>query len=1079
MTFDHATESGPVHPSSILPGWFVYLCFVVYGSLVPLDFHARSLGEAWAAFQQLPILQIDLQGRADLIANAVLYVPLAFLTASMVSQDRSWVFRFPAWLGTVVFCCALAIAVEFVQLFFPPRTVSMNDVAAEGLGSLIGATIAWRWAGQFRILLGTYLGNPAELRIRLIEAYILAYLIFSLFPYDFLLSGAELAQKLNSGSWAWFLADQAVRGGVLVATAKLAAEALAAIPFGLLLGRWSKGSNGLFRGFALGAILGLFIEVAQFFIFSGISQGASVITRGLGVGAGLLLWRANWDMKVVKSGARRFAPALVSLYFLALAAVNGWFGSAWGNEDLALGKLRGVHLVPFYYHYYTSESIALVSVISVVLMYAPIGIFSWTMGKGSVWCAFAAALIACAVEGGKLFLVGDHPDPTDIFIAALAAWATWRLLDRLSGVPAEMKAAVPETVRRVAAEPAHAVQLGFLLLSGWGVASFPFHPFLLALLLCACGVLIWRRPPLLVVLIPAALPVFDLAQWSGRFYFDEFDFLLLVSIAVGYARVPARPRGISRDRLFPLLAALLGASYAIGTVRGLLPWQVPDANSFTSYYSPYNALRVAKGALWAVLLYGLLFRLKAAGENVRSLFAWGMVLGLSGTVAVVAWERLTFSGLFNFSNDYRATGPFSQAHIGSAYIEGFLTAAAPFLVLLILQTRRLSARLAGGALLLGTTYALMVTFSRSAYAAYGIALAIVLLGAWVRSARRGTANLRRGLAALVLAGTALAVALPIFRGSFAQARMSQVGADVALRVAHWRDGLGMIAPDRMTSLFGMGIGRYPETHYWRSREEVRAAGYRLATEDGNTFLRLGTGSAIYMEQVVAVKPARQYLLSLDARGAQPNASVNAWVCEKWLLASYECFSQAIELGRESGAWRHYELHVASGDIGRGPWYARRPVKLALSNPNKKSVVDVDNVRLTDADGHELLSNGDFSKGLDRWLFSVDDYWPWHIESLPLTIYFDQGWLGLVAAGLLVALALGRAVGGALRGDFAAVAVLASLAGFLAVGLLNSLVDTPRFLLLFLLLLWLASQPEQNGRENRSEVLPQRLRHGRS
>ena len=1083
MSVDNATCSSPAGAVSVWPGWLAYLCFVIYGSLVPLDYHPRSLDDAWAAFRHLPMLEIGLQGRADWIANGVLFMPLAFLTASMVKESCSKYFWLSAMLGSLLFCSALAVCIEFVQLFFPPRTVSMNDVAAEVLGSLVGVAVAWRWTGNFRKLVGAFFGDPVLLRLRLLEAYALAYLILSLFPYDFLLSGAEFLNKLESDHWAWFLADKTVHGGIFLVLLKLAAEVLAAIPFGFLLSQRLSGRNDYLRGLILGAILGLCIEVAQFFVFSGISQGASVLTRSLAVGAGTWLWNLDWDADVLRAQLRRFGAILGSLYLLVLAAINGWFAGSWRDVELAAKKLGDLHFVPFYYHYYTSETIALVSLTSVFLMYAPVGIFFWAIRTANLWPAFAAALIAAIMEGGKLFQAGVHPDPTDIFIAALAAYATGWLLARLDATAPEIGKLPTPSAWRTPIGPVHVGLLLVMILLVWGVANFPFHPFLLGLLLVAFGILIWRRPPLLVMLIPAALPVFDLAPWSGRFYFDEFDLLIITGLAVAYARVPAVPRGVIRDSLFPALSALVGLSFVIGAVRGMLPWQVPDANSFSNYYSPYNALRIAKGALWAFLLYGLLSRFRDRSVDVLHLFARGMVFGLLGTVAVVIWERMQFSGLLNFSNDYRATGPFSQAHIGSAYIEAYLTAAVPFLVWLIFKERPIPAKFAGVLLLLASTYALMVTFSRSAYAAYGIALAIVCLAAWAQSARRFAAQfaaqLRRGLAALALMGLVLVVAMPIYKGSFAQARMSQVGADLDLRLAHWQDGLRMIAPDWATRLFGMGIGRYPEMHYWRSGEEVRAAGYRLETEDGNTFLRLGSGGAIYMEQVVAVLPQRYYLLSLDARASQANTSVKTWVCEKWLLASYECFSQNLALDQELGAWRHYQVRVASGDIGRGSWYARRPVKLALSNPTHKAAVDVDNVRLESADGVELLSNGDFSHGLDRWLFSVDDYWPWHIESLPLAILFDQGWLGFVAVGLIVALALGRATFAALRGQLAAAAILASLVGFLTVGLLNSLIDTPRFLLLFLLLLWFASHADQGESEKGSEVLPQRLRHRRS
>ena len=204
----------------------------------------------------------------------------------------------------------------------------------------------------------------------------------------------------------------------------------------------------------------------------------------------------------------------------------------------------------------------------------------------------------------------------------------------------------------------------------WGVASFPFHPILLGLLRFAVGILIWHRPPLLVLIIPIELPMFDLAPWSGRLYFDEFDLLFITGLTVAYLREPVDSRGINRDQLFPVLAALVGLSFAIGTMRGLLPWQAPDADSFSNYYSPYNAQRISKGALWVFLLYVLLSRFRGRGVDVLHLFARGMVFGLLGTVAVVVWERLKISGLFNISDDYRATGPFSQSHIGSAYIEG-------------------------------------------------------------------------------------------------------------------------------------------------------------------------------------------------------------------------------------------------------------------------------------------------------------------------------------------------------------------------------------------------------------------------
>jgi VanZ family protein len=1078
--------------------WSACVAFVVYGSLVPLDFQSLPLDRAWVLFSQMPTLQVDVEGRADWIANGVLYVPVGFLTLSLFASRGNILVRLPTIAVAALFCSVLAVAVEFAQLFFPPRTVSLNDVVAEWLGSLVGLTLAVLWARRFRRFSLAPMVDSTQVGQYVTMAYVIAYLILSLFPYDFLLSDRELDQKINSASWGWFLAAKSLSGGSVALLVKLVAEALVVLPFGFVLGQRSAGRQGFSRGFVLGAILGLIVESAQWFVFSGISQGVSVLTRAIGVGVGASLWRRDWNAATLRALLRPMAPGIGLVYVVALPVINGWFSRHWGNAELALRKLENIRFVPFYYHYYTSEAVALVSVISVCLMYAPIGLLAWAVRASPGTAAVAAGLAACVVEVGKLFIDGARPDPTDLLIASLSSWGVTVLAQRLTGASTRQESrprgetagatyrqsgshsdpydvsqssparpdreppvvvTSPEMVPGVWRMPSVSGYVGLCVVVGlvaWTVATFPMFPVLLGTALAGYGAMVWRRPTFAVAAIPAALPLLDLAPWTGRFFFDEFDLLVLVSLAVGYVRAPAASGKYISDTVFLAVTSLVGLSFLVGAVRGVLPPQVPDANSFTNYHSSYNALRVAKGVLWAFLLYGLLYRLSAAGQDVRRFFVWGMVAGLAGTVTVVVWERFVFSGLFNFANDYRVTGPFSQAHIGSAYIEGFLTAATPFLSLWFVQSRRRTIRLAAMVLLLGTTYAMMVTFSRSGYVAYFITLAMVFLIFAIPSVRRHGASIRRTLSLVVGVLLVLAVTVPVVKGRFATERLSQIDSDIHLRLSHWHDAMGMRSNGLVASVLGEGVGRFPITHYWHSTEEVRAASYSLEIDGAMSHLRIGAGSALYVEQFVAVRPHERYVLALDVRASQPNAMVKVWLCEKWLLTSYDCFSQLIEIGTNAGLWRRHEVVVDSNELGRGSWYGRRPVKLAISNPNDSSAIDVRNVRLESMDRRDLVVNGDFSHGLDRWFFSVDNYWPWHIESLPLVILFDLGWMGGISVTLLVALALWRSFGGVMRGDLAAGAGLAALTGFLAVGVLNSLIDTPRFLMLFLLLLWLAS-----------------------
>ena len=1054
--------------------WLGYLFFVIYGSLVPLDFRPFPLEEAWAIFQHIPMHKLGVESRADWISNGVLYVPVGFLTAHLLIQKFPEVRRAPLFILAGLFSITLAFSIEFSQIFFPPRSVSQNDLLAEVVGSLIGLILAGRFS-DFTTALHTGFSNPRRLTLHLVEAYLVGYIAFSLFPYDILLSSTELEQKIRGDNWGWLLAGDP-HGKILIVL-KALSEIILTLPFGLYLGyRSGPQPATLKRAFLVGSLLGGFIEIAQFFTASGVSQGLSLATRIAGVCGGLALWthRENWSLERLAALAQRYTVPLGVTYLLILLKVNGWFSHRWDGAEFAASRLGELQLLPFYYHYYTTEAKALVSLAFVCIMYLPIGLLTW-INRGKPAHAFVYALLAASfVEAGKLFLQGMHPDPTNIMLGALASWGMVhfaRLLSEVAITPCTTEMAAlkiaqapqRQTVSRHAAPPgkpapiagkparcwaSYAVLLPSLAFAGYWAATYPTQPVLLCLLLGACATIIWQRPVMLVAIIPAALPVLDLAPWSGRYYLDEFDLLVFISLAIGYTRIPPAPRHtLNTDTLFALASGLLAISFAISALRGLTPWQTPNANAFTNYYSPFNALRIGKGALWALLAVGLLRRMVAAGMNVQRPFMWGLVTGLTLTVAVVVWERIAFSGLFNFASDYRVTGPFSAMHTGGAYIECFLVIATPFVVILLLKTRSWIVRIAAVTLLLATTYSLMVTFSRNGYLAFGVALAIILFFALFKSGRWQ----QRSILVAAMTGTMLAVALPVFTGQFAQDRIATVSGDYAVRQAHWEDALDIRTPGLPTTLFGVGLGRYPETHYLLSSERSHSGTYQFKEEDGNVFLRLISGSSIYIEQLVSVVPKQKYLLKLDARANKPDAKITIPICEKWLLASYNCIWSSLNVGKEEGVWRHFEVQLSTDPLSISPWYSQRPIKLALYNGNTQALVDIDNVRLETITGENLLLNGDFSDQLDHWFFSADSHLQWHAKSLPVAVLFDQGWFGLVALGLFSILAIKRAAGRAWGGSLFAAAALASFSGFLVVGLFDTLIDAPRFLFLFIML----------------------------
>lgn len=457
-----------------------YAVFVVYGSLLPFDFRPQPFGQAWTRFQAIPYLELGVASRADWVANILLYIPLAFAaTGAVVGAASSAPARLLGGGLVAAACIALATAVEFAQLAFPPRTVSQNDLIAETIGTGIGVAV-WLGAGERLLALWQRFraGGPQAWRATL-ALYVLAYAALTFFPYDVLVSSNEVAAKLaNPGQVAPVVAGTC--GGVVGCSVKLAAEAIVAAPLGALLGLAFPALR-LGTAVAWGMAAGVVIELVQLVLASGVSQGISVLTRTVGVAWGWALQRgfsvdlALRHRRTVRAAVLAGAP----LYLVLLAVLNGFTGHldpAW----VATTKLAETRFLPFYYHYYTSETEAMWSLLANAGAYAAVGLATWAWwpeGRGGWKAGLVAAAVALAVEVLKLFMPGKKPDPTNVLIGCVAAWWVHAVLvhlfrSALSTPQASPRLALPQRpTRRRAMVAAGVGTLGALVAAGLLVSS--------------------------------------------------------------------------------------------------------------------------------------------------------------------------------------------------------------------------------------------------------------------------------------------------------------------------------------------------------------------------------------------------------------------------------------------------------------------------------------------------------------------------------------------------------------------------------------------------------------------------------
>lgn len=1116
MRLDHPKTAPPLHPFWLITA----LIFIIYGSLVPLNFQPHSLTWAWAKFEQTPFLALGLDSRADWIANGVLYFPAGLLLAERFVGRLKGLALASALLISLCAVTLLAFGVEFAQIFFPPRTVSQNDLLAEVIGGTLGILCAWPLSHRIRRLVAFKPTDSQEGVTQLLKLYVAAYILYCLFPFDFLLSAHEISAKMTADRWGWLFANNPPHNPFRTLIA-LCVEVAAISPLGILIARHTRHSSNRslanklsLRLISSGFLLGISIEALQFFTYSGVSQGASTLTRAAGVYLGGMLWTQassklahsshhafQTKISLWQNQLQRHTGKLTLIYLIGLGLFANWFYRPWGNLDTASNALTALHFLPFYYHYYVSEANALTSLLSVALLFAPLGVIAAFSSRSKHLTITLPFLLSAALETAKLFSTRTHADPTNILIAVAATHATWVIMQRLlspshenrslhanNEIPhtdpmqniqalvaqsraeksASTSAAKAPTSSLPIPKPPAKLDLAVLGLVAAGLAywliNFPVHPWLLATVFFASAVAVWYQPLAALLIIPAALPLFDLAPWSGRFYLDEFDALLAITLAVGYTQTPLHSAPWHPAVKWAL--GLLVLSFFFSTLHALFPWQSIDDNAFITYLSQFNALRISKGLVWALLFAGLVRRLTTAEKSVFQWFAWGMTLGLAAVVAVMVREKFMFGGLLNFSSDYRATGPFSAIHTGGAYVECYLAVATPFLLYLIISTHQWLLRVAGVILLLASTYTLMATVSRNGFAGYGIACGLALLTLLAGHSKK----IKRLVQITLLAGAALAVAVPLFEGSFVQKRMSQVSTDLGVRQAHWQDGLSIRDNGWLTEIFGMGIGRFPDAHFWRSRETFHPSVHALSAEADNRFLRIAPGYAMYIEQIVPVEPHQRYRLRFNVRSASPGATVGIALCEKWMLASSRCATwQKSQRIAQANQWQTVEQTINTSELGSGHWVSQRPVKLSFFNNG--ILVDVDNIQLTTPDGNELIANGDFSRRMDHWYFSTDEHLAWHIKSMPLAILFDQGWLGVLAFSLFLATTIYLASRAAWQGNHAAGIALAATTGFLIVGLFDTLIDAPRFLFLLITLALISTlNPKAYNRQQASAKL---------
>lgn len=506
------------------------LLFVVYGSLVPLTFQPLPWAVAVERFVALWSTGTALGSRVDLASNVLLSMPLAFAAGQWLLADlapgRRWLWRAVIALGVLV----VAVAVEFTQQFFPPRTLSLTDIQAQVVGSVLALLVQWRWGGVVSAWVQGWWQRErtGERVVRALKAYLLVLLGFSLLPLDLTVNPVEIYQKWSQGRVLW-LPFSGLKGAAHEQLYEAVTDVLVWLPVGVLLGLGRDRS--LWHAVRTGVAAALLIEVLQLFVFSRVTDSTDVVLAAAGVALGALAagrWRQSQSLRLDEIAGGFWGGLWVVWLWVVLAVFWYPFAFRWPSVELVWDWIR----VPFATYQLADEFRATNELLRRVGFFLPGGLLwgFWGLGRRRfTWGLWPMLAIVALVEAGQVFLPGKVADITDAGLGALGAWLGWRLAAWLYAPAKQLTAAEPMQQRRVGAAGAlHAVAASQLASHMWWsylaltgllvvIAHLPGVPYnvrelvatgpwgvVSAAALAACGLLLARLP----------LVVNRMATWS-------------------------------------------------------------------------------------------------------------------------------------------------------------------------------------------------------------------------------------------------------------------------------------------------------------------------------------------------------------------------------------------------------------------------------------------------------------------------------------------------------------------------------------------------------------------------------------
>ena len=412
---------------------FLTTGFVVYASLVPLRYTELPWEEAVARWEQIPWLNLTIENRADWVANGLIMLPPGFFAAGAIGfRRKSSIWLWIAAPFIVAALSAIVVGIELVQVYFPPRVVSQNDVFAGLIGS-VGGVALW-------LLLGNWLAKKLEHFFEhapglerwfwLAQSSLVALGLYSLLPLDVIFNWSEIQAKWQNGRFSFvpFQDFPSELKPQLKWLASLVVPGLRIVPFALVATTCRS------PGYALryGILAAFVIEALKLPIFSREFSSTDIIMSILGVIVATRVAPLAPRCLVLDRSAMWLIGTVAWCGVMTVAFLSR-FDHVVTDPVVLQERVRDIFTIPFARAHRSSEFNAGVNILLKWIAFGTLAflVCGWRSRrnpssetqtlKNAPWVVliFSGASMGIGIELAQIFLIPLVPDATD--------WITYSL----------------------------------------------------------------------------------------------------------------------------------------------------------------------------------------------------------------------------------------------------------------------------------------------------------------------------------------------------------------------------------------------------------------------------------------------------------------------------------------------------------------------------------------------------------------------------------------------------------------------------------------------------------------------------